>query len=77
MYMESDEDLQPLFLLSDEPIGASGDDGLGMNQTARVIAEDALGAATPFTVVIFGAWGHGRLLGFHSEARALQANLIP
>lgn len=52
--------LQPLFLLSDEPIGVSGDDGLGMNQTARVIAEAALGAATPFTVGIFGAWGHGK-----------------
>lgn len=47
-------------MLSDEPIGVSGDDGLGMNQTARVIAQAALGAATPFTVGIFGAWGHGK-----------------
>ncbi|MBX9735752.1 MAG: hypothetical protein K2X32_02405 [Phycisphaerales bacterium] len=52
--------LEPLFLLSDEPIRVSGDDGLGMNQTARVIAEAALGAATPFTVGIFGTWGHGK-----------------
>jgi hypothetical protein len=58
--MSTGDDLLPLFLLSDEPIGVSGDDGLGMNQTARVIAEAALGAATPFTVGIFGAWGHGK-----------------
>ncbi len=58
--MGDDDKLQPLFLLSDEPIDASGDDGLSMNQTARVIAEAALGSATPFTIGIFGAWGHGK-----------------
>ncbi len=58
--MPGNEPLRPLFLLSDEPIRLSGDDALGMDQSAQVIAEAALGAATPFTVGIFGAWGHGK-----------------
>lgn len=53
--MPARDELQPLFLLSDEPIGVSGDDGLKMNQTARVIAEAAPGAATPITIDIFDA----------------------
>ncbi|MFN0134004.1 MAG: P-loop NTPase fold protein [Phycisphaerales bacterium] len=68
--------LQPLFLLSDEPIGISVDDGLGMNQTARVIAEAALGAATPFTVGIFGAWGHGKT-SLLNAARTLLEPVLP
>lgn len=60
--------LRPLFLLSDEPIGVSGDDGLGMNQTARVIAEAALGAATPVTVGVCGDWGSGKTSTLHAAS---------
>ena len=52
--------LQPLFLLNDEPIGQFEADGLRMHEHARVIAEAVLGTQSPFTVGIFGPWGHGK-----------------
>lgn len=58
--MPADGKLQPLFLLNDEAIAAFGEDGLGMNEHAQVIAEAVLGTQSPFTVGIFGPWGHGK-----------------
>lgn len=52
--------LTPLWLLNDEPIGAFAADGLNMNEHARVIAEAVLGTQSPFTIGVFGAWGHGK-----------------
>lgn len=53
-------ELKPLFLLNDEAIAAFEEDGLGMNEHAQVIAEAVLGTQSPFTVGIFGPWGHGK-----------------
>jgi len=68
--------LQSLFLLSDEPIGLSTHDGLGMNQTARVIAETALGAASPVAIGIFTARGHSKLSEAVIEPQARCRNAL-
>src|SRR3954471_6899177 len=52
--------IAPLPLLSDEPIHELGQDGLGLENWARVVAGIALGTEGPFTVGIFGPWGVGK-----------------
>jgi len=55
----------PLPLLADLPVGDIDGDSLGLEPFARTIAGAALGTAGPFTVGVYGSWGHGKtsLLG--------------
>ena len=53
-------ELEPLRLLSDEPIGGDEPDDLGRDADARLLAELALGTPGPFTVGVYGPWGSGK-----------------
>lgn len=72
----------PLSLLNDEPIYELGQDGLGLENWANVVASVAVGTEGPFTIGVFGKWGVGktsilrlsRQLVDHSEP-ALQGRL--
>ncbi|MDX2147514.1 MAG: P-loop NTPase fold protein [Planctomycetota bacterium] len=54
------EELRPLFLLSDEPIGCHSDDFLSRDGEAKTIAGAVLGTTGPFSVGIYGEWGTGK-----------------
>lgn len=53
-------ELEPLRLLSDEPIEGDEPDDLGRDADARLLAELALGTRGPFTVGVYGPWGSGK-----------------
>ncbi|MCP4590384.1 MAG: hypothetical protein GY842_06555 [bacterium] len=50
----------PLALINDEPVVDLGDDRLGLDTYADTIAAAVLGTAGPFTIGVFGEWGHGK-----------------
>jgi len=47
--------LQPLVLLSDEPIAGHGEDFLARDDDARTIAGAVLGTTGPMTIGVYGA----------------------
>ena len=51
---------KPLALINDEPVVELGDDRLSLDPFANTVAAVVLGTAGPFTVGIFGDWGHGK-----------------
>ena len=53
-------DFEPLHLLEDEPVPDFKTDELGLLPTAKVIAGAAAGTRGPFTIGVFGDWGHGK-----------------
>jgi Leucine-rich repeat (LRR) protein len=65
--------LQPLFLLSDEPIDGHTDDFLTREDDARTIAGAVLGTAGPFSVGIYGEWGTGKTSLLHHIRSLLEA----
>ncbi len=52
--------VDPLYLVTDEPIRHYKHDLLGLHQYADVIAGAALGTRGPFTIGIYGEWGQGK-----------------
>ena len=52
--------LDPLQLISDEPVDLLEDDRLGLQPYAGTVASVALGTPGPFTIGVFGGWGHGK-----------------
>ncbi len=58
--MNDQTQLQPLFLLEDEPVAGLKDDHLGIEPFARVIAGTAVGTNGPFTIGVFASWGEGK-----------------
>lgn len=58
--MPDDGKLQPLFLLSDEPIGSYLQDDLEMDTFRDVITGTVLGTVGPFTIGVYGRWGEGK-----------------
>ena len=65
--------LDPLLLLSDEPIEGTGPDDLGRDADARLLAELALGTRGPFTVGVYGNWGTGKTSLLHRVRAMLEA----
>jgi len=55
-----DEAFESLHLLEDEPVPDFHTDELGLIPTAKVIAGAAIGTRGPFTIGVFGDWGHGK-----------------
>ncbi len=65
--------LDPLLLLSDEPIEGAGPDDLGRDADARLLAELALGTRGPFTIGVYGNWGTGKTSLLHRVRAMLEA----
>jgi Leucine-rich repeat (LRR) protein len=53
-------ELVPLFLLEDEPVPSFEVDELGLLPFAKVVAGAAAGTKGPFTIGVYGDWGHGK-----------------
>jgi len=53
-------ELEPIRLLDDEPALNYSEDDLGVSPFARVIAGAAIGTRGPFTIGVYGEWGHGK-----------------
>ena len=60
------DDLQPLFLLSDEPIDTHAKNAFGDDRFARTVATAALGTTGPFTIGVYGGWGTGKTSALHA-----------
>ncbi len=58
--MPHDGPLEPLFLLSDEPIGSHAQNAFADDPFARTVARAALGTTGPFTIGVYGGWGSGK-----------------
>lgn len=56
----SNNEPPPLQLISDEPVDLLKDDRLGLQPYAGTVASVALGTPGPFTIGVFGGWGHGK-----------------
>jgi predicted KAP-like P-loop ATPase len=56
----TENELEPLVLLEDEPVENWEQDELGLLDFSRIIAAAALGTRGPFTIGIYGAWGEGK-----------------
>ena len=52
--------VNPIRLISDEPVFEQGDLGLGMETWAKIVAGVATGTDGPFTVGVFARWGRGK-----------------
>lgn len=57
--------LEPLQLLSDDPIQDQDRDGLGLCNWAQVVASAALYTEGPLTIGVFGRWGVGKTSVLH------------
>ena len=57
---KSSEKVSKLVLLDDEPVLSFKKDGLELLPFAKVIAGTVLGTRGPFTIGVFGDWGHGK-----------------
>ena len=53
-------ELVPLFLLEDEPVPSFEVDELQLLPFAKVVAGAAVGTKGPFTIGVYGDWGHGK-----------------
>jgi hypothetical protein len=71
--MAAHEELQPLYLLSDEPIDSHEEDFLSRSEEARAIAGAVLGTTGPFTIGIYGQWGSGKTSLLHHVKSLLEA----
>lgn len=58
--------LQPLFLLSDEPIGGHAQNAFKDDPFARTVAQAVLGTTGRFTISVYGGWGSGKASALHS-----------
>ena len=57
---ENREAVKPLALIGDEPVYTLVDDRLSLRNFAETIAAVSLGTEGPFTIGVFGRWGHGK-----------------
>lgn len=57
---DKDGRVNPIRLISDEPVFEQGDLGLGMETWAKIVAGVATGTEGPFTVGVFARWGRGK-----------------
>ena len=51
---------EPLHLIGDEPVFTMPEDRLSLRNFADTIAAVSLGTEGPFTIGVFGRWGHGK-----------------
>ncbi|MCH9033818.1 MAG: hypothetical protein IID42_04865 [Planctomycetes bacterium] len=51
---------EPLALIGDEPVSTLADDRLSLRNFAETVAAVSLGTEGPFTIGVFGRWGHGK-----------------
>ena len=51
---------EPLALIGDEPVATLDDDRLSLRNFAETVAAVSLGTEGPFTIGVFGRWGHGK-----------------
>ncbi len=51
---------EPLALIGDEPVSTLDDDRLSLRNFAETVAAVSLGTEGPFTIGVFGGWGHGK-----------------
>src|SRR5689334_18390105 len=58
--MSKPKKLEPVYLVPDIPVDILDGDSLGLDPIARTIAGAALGTPGPFTIGVYGAWGHGK-----------------
>lgn len=70
--MAERDELQPLFLLSDEPIDSHEEDFLSRSDEARAIAGAVLGTTGPFSIGIYGEWGTGKTSLLHHVKTLLE-----
>lgn len=75
--MAARDELQPLFLLSDEPIEGHSGDFLSREDDARTIAGAVLGTTGPFSVGVYGEWGTGKTSLLHHVKSLLEAPESP
>jgi|GEM_PF-1894658 len=52
--------VEPLALIGDEPVYTLDDDRLTLRTFAETVAAVSLGTEGPFTIGVFGKWGHGK-----------------
>lgn len=57
---DKDGRVNPIRLISDEPVFEQEDLGLGMETWAKIVAGVATGTDGPFTVGVFARWGRGK-----------------
>lgn len=60
MLRPDQQTFEDLPLLTDEPVLELADDRLSLDPYANTIAAVALGTEGPFTIGVFGDWGHGK-----------------
>ena len=60
MAKEQKVTVEPLALVGDEPVYTLVDDRLTLQNYADTIAAVSLGTEGPFTIGVFGRWGHGK-----------------
>ena len=53
-------EFKPLALIGDEPVGTLDDDRLNLRNFAETVAAVSLSTEGPFTIGVFGKWGHGK-----------------
>src|SRR6185436_11514162 len=66
--------LQPLRLLSDDPIRDRKRDRLGLSSWAEVVASAALGTEGPLTIGVLGRWGVGKTSVLHLAKGLIDAS---
>jgi hypothetical protein len=66
--------LEPLFLLSDEPIGSHTQNAFTDDAFARTVAEAAIGSTGPFTIGVYGGWGSGKTSALHAARTMIDAD---
>jgi hypothetical protein len=72
--MGNPDELQPLFLLSDEPIDSHATNAFENDPFARTVACAALGTKGPFTIGVYGGWGSGKTSALHASRTMIDAD---
>lgn len=72
--MGANDELRPLFLLSDEPIGSHATNAFKDDRFARTVASAALGTTGPFTIGVYGGWGTGKTSALHAARTMIDAS---
>ena len=57
---QQDTPFKPVALIGDEPVFSQDEDRLVLRNFAATIAAVSLGTEGPFTIGVFGRWGHGK-----------------
>jgi predicted KAP-like P-loop ATPase len=65
---------EPVFLLTDEPVGSVDEDILNLKPFAEVIAGAALGTKGPFTIGVYADWGEGKTSALRLAKELVEEN---